>query len=105
MKWLVYNIYEALEHEMNSFSDAVCYSDRQWVSCVALQPVVMEVRRMKERQKLARQQERYHRQMQLRMERELRSRQITQVASVQLITFILCVILVLSVSVLTWNYQ
>jgi len=43
---------------------------------------VMEVRRMKERQKLARQQERYHRQMQLRMERELRSRQITEVCSV-----------------------
>jgi len=40
---------------------------------------VMEVRRMKERQKVARQQERYHRQMQLRMERELRSRQITEV--------------------------
>jgi len=40
---------------------------------------VMEVRRMKERQKLARQQERYHRQMQLRMERELRTRQITEV--------------------------
>lgn len=34
---------------------------------------------MKERQKVARQQERYHRQMQLRMERELRSRQITEV--------------------------
>jgi len=42
---------------------------------------VMEVRRMKERQKLARQQERYHRQMQLRMERELRTRQITEVSS------------------------
>ena len=40
---------------------------------------MMEVRRMKERQKVARQQERYHRQMQLRMERELRSRQITEV--------------------------
>ena len=39
----------------------------------------MEVRRMKERQKLARQQERYHRQVQLRMERELRTRQITEV--------------------------
>jgi len=35
---------------------------------------------MKERQKLARQQERYHRQMQLRMERELRSRQINEVS-------------------------
>jgi len=34
---------------------------------------------MKERQKMARQQERYHRQMQLRVERELRSRQITEV--------------------------
>jgi len=32
MKWLVYNIYEALEHEMNSFSDSVCYSYRQWLS-------------------------------------------------------------------------
>ena len=41
----------------------------------------MEVRRMKERQKLARQQERYHRQMQLRVERELRSRQITEVGN------------------------
>jgi len=38
---------------------------------------------MKERQKLARQQERYHRQMQLRMERELRSRQITEVSFVK----------------------
>jgi len=44
---------------------------------------VMEVRRMKERQKLARQQERYHRQMQLRMERELRSRQINEVGFVK----------------------
>jgi len=43
----------------------------------------MEVRRMKERQKLARQQERYHRQLQLRMERELRSRQITEVSLVE----------------------
>ena len=39
---------------------------------------------MKERQKLARQQERYHRQMQLRMERELRSRQINEVDLVKL---------------------
>jgi len=50
-----------------------------------LEIAVMEVRRMKERQKLARQQERYQRQMQLRMERELRSRQITEVISVRCI--------------------
>jgi len=48
-----------------------------------LETAVMEVRRMKERQKLARQQERYHRQMQLRMERELRNRQITEVTLVE----------------------
>jgi len=48
-----------------------------------LKTAVMEVRRMKERQKLARQQERYHRQMQLRVERELRNRQITEVSSVE----------------------
>lgn len=50
---------------------------------------MMEVRRMKERQKLARQQERYHRQMQLRMERELRTRQITEVSCVKCMFFTL----------------
>ena len=58
---------------------------------------------MKERQKLARQQERYHRQMQLRMERELRTRQITEVSSFNC-TFVLVVCVVCcEASVVVWN--